>query len=140
LPANEEPTTASYVKAYIIDNVSKMTAGNLADAFIGDIELENDILKVVVAWPNKKPIGNIGGGTLMDITRAEAPVDYINSINTTVDPTSTGSVAIYNRGQIGSVQQGTTVSVSLSGYIGDTGADAPARNESISVTTAYTLS
>ncbi len=139
LPTNETPTTGSFVKAYIIDNVNKMTAGNLADGFLGDIVLENDIFKTVIARPLKSQVGIVRGGTLMDVVRADAPVDYISGLNTTVNPATTGSVVIYNRGQIGAVQDGTTVSISLSGYIGDPGAAEPPQNEKIYATTAYTI-
>ncbi len=139
VPPEDEPTTGGFAKAYTISSASQLTAGNLADAYLGDLVLENEQLRAVIARPGKPEMGVVRGGTLMDITRKSAPVDYLGGINTTVNPVTTRSQVIYDSIQVSGVLGNTTAIMSLTGYIGEPGGPAPSPEEKIEVNTRYTL-
>lgn len=134
----DEPTTqtaGAYVKAYTIDNESQMVPGNLGDAYFGDFVLETNQLRAVIARPGKPSLGSVQPGSLIDITTGPRGLDYLGSLNTTANPYSTGSLAIYTDARITTDSAVGTPAVSLTGHIGDPGTTAPAPDEMVSVQT-----
>lgn len=139
LPPEDLPTTAGFAKAYTISSATQFTAGNLADAYLGDLVLENEQFRAVIARPGKPEVGNVRGGTVMDVVRTDAPIDYLGGINTTVNPATTTSQVIYEQVQVSGVLANTTATIGLIGYIGETGAPAPPTENRVSVSTRFTI-
>jgi hypothetical protein len=146
LNLNEEPLRPVHgtVKSYNITDASQLVAGLYGDAFIGDFALENDLIKAVIARPEKKVIDAASGGHLIDIVPLSNPVDYIHYVRTVADLETTISQIVYDSADEPSVQQGTTATVVMHGYVGTRPAGevstAPLeRVEGVDVTTTYAL-
>ncbi len=139
LSAEDAATTGGYAKSYTISSPAQQIAGNLGDAYLGDLVLENEKLRVAIARPGKPEMGAVRGGTIMDIVRTDAPVDYLGGINLTMDPSSTSSQVIYENVQLSGVLANTTAILSMSGYVGEPDTPAPALANRIGVSTRYTL-
>jgi len=133
----ESPTTTpGFAKCYNVQQESQFVPGNLADVYIGDLVLETDRFKAVIARPNKPPMGLVRGGTLMDVTFDTDGIDYFGSLNTTLDPTTTGSVVVYTKlSDLNQTSQ--TASVTLDGYIDQDQGAPPSDSEKIAVSTRY---
>lgn len=123
-------------KAYQITSVDQFLPGKLADGYFDDYVLENDYLRAVIARPGKPQMGEVRGGSLMDVIVKEHPVDYFGAMNTAADPLSTAGLIVYESAEA-AASETTAPSVTLTGYVGD--ADAPAPAERIAVTTRYSL-
>jgi len=133
----EAPTTGpGFAKCFTVERESQFVPGNLADVYIGDLILETDRFKAVIARPGKPPMGLVRGGSLMDITLSADGIDYFGSLNTTVDPTTTGLAVVYNK-VIDLIQTSQTASITLGGYIGPTPATSAQDSEKIAVSTRY---
>lgn len=103
------------LRAYAISSPDQFVPGQLADAYFGDFVLENDAIKVVIARPEKKGLGGISGGSIIDVSRQTRPLDYINSIQTIPDLYTTGSAIRYEYADTPAVDHGTTGMVVLHG-------------------------
>lgn len=128
-----------YAKAYHLSTVNDFVPGNLADGYIGDIALQNEYFKAIIARPTKPLIGSVRGGSLIDVTLNHNTIDFFSSLNTTIDPLSTGSIAIYTGITSPHVESDTTATVTLSGYIGNLEAPRPSADELIKVETRYSV-
>ena len=132
------------VKSYRISEASQLVAGLYGDAFIGDYALENDLIKAVVARPEKKVIDAASGGHLIDLVQLNNPVDYLNYIRTVGDLETTTSQIIYDMADEPAVEGGTTATVVMHGYLarrveGDESTAPLRRMEGVDVTTTYAL-
>lgn len=132
------------VKTYVINDESQFMAGQLAEAFIGDYVLENDLVRAVISKPNPSKSSIPGGGNLIDLAYAPYPIDYINFIETQADLESTRTRIIYAEADEPAVIGGTTAVVVMKGFIGERWDDDPAtapchRIKNLDVTTTYAL-
>lgn len=122
--------------AYQISSADQFLPGKLADGYFDDYVLENDYLKAVIARPGKPAMGEVRGGSLIDVIVKSHPVDYFAAMNTAADPLSTAGLIVYESAEIQSEGQASP-SVTLTGYVGNADASAPA--EKLTVTTRYSL-
>lgn len=142
-PSSADTTTEtsapiSGAKAYQIESVDQMAPGKLADGYIGDFVLQNSLFRAVIARPDKPQMGEVRGGSLIDIIPAAAPTDYIAGLNTTTNPITTGSLVIYTAATASAPSsESTTASIELTGYVGDPGVTAP--STAVDVNTRYSI-
>ncbi len=131
--------TAEGIRAYKIDSTAQFTAGQLADAYFGDLVLENDRLRAIIARPGKPQMGEVRGGSLIDVVSHHHPVDYIAALNSTADPATTGALVIYESADFESKQENDkpAASVVLRGYVGTL--EGPRTDQHVKVETRYTL-
>lgn len=103
------------VQAYTLKSPDQMLPGQLADSFPGDLVLENDLVRAVVAHPEKGDKTPAGGGNLTDLVSQKNPIDYINYMQTVGDLDSTQSQVRYEAAEAPEVIDGTTASVTVTG-------------------------
>ena len=146
LNLNSEPLRPlrGTVKSYAISEASQLVAGLYGDAFIGDFALENDLVKAVIARPEKKVIDAVSGGHLIDLVQLGNPVDYIHYMRAVSDLETTSSQIVYERADEPAVDRGTTATVVMHGYVGrrlesDESTAPLHRLEGVDVTTTYAL-
>ena len=130
--------TGNTIRSYTIDSADDFVPGQLADSYFGDMVLQNDAIKVVIAGPDKHAAGNITPGSIIDVSRQSRPLDYINSIQTIPDIETTASQVQYTYADKPAVDQNTTAVVVLHGTasVGDEVSPEPAI---VDVTTTFSL-
>lgn len=132
------------VQAYTITSTSQLIAGPMADAFIGDFVLANDVMKAVIGKPSRKGPTEPTGGHLIDLLNLKNPVDFFGSAQTVADLDTTGVELAYDRADKPFVEDKTTATLAVYGYLGRRVPDAPdtaplSRIEGVDVITTYAL-
>ncbi len=105
------------LRGYQIENPQQLTAGALADGFIGDYAIENDMLKAVVRSPGSKPMSQRSAGLLVDLVHKKNPVDYLDQIQTVSDVTSTGTSTVYDQVAPPQIEGGSTITIVSRGHV-----------------------
>ncbi|MBX7244188.1 MAG: hypothetical protein K1X53_01740 [Candidatus Sumerlaeaceae bacterium] len=144
--SKEEPFAETHgnIKAYRITDVSRYSAGYPTDCFIGDLVLENDLVKAVISAPKSKFSKPPSGGHLVDLSNSKTRLDYINFVESLPDVQTTATRIFYDRAEAPAVEGQTTATVILHGHVAvrqnDEESSEPwKRIEGLDVTTTYSL-
>lgn len=135
LDTDESTGPQQPARAYRIAAESQFVPGHLGDAFLGDVALENGSLRAVIGRADKPPQGAVRGGTLMDVTLGADGIDYLGGINTSVQPETTGSIAVFTSVEPLTDTGGLSATVVMEGFIGDPGLPPPDADQLIKVKT-----
>lgn len=130
------------LKAYAIEEANQLSAGQLADSFIGDLVLENDQVRAVIGKPGRRSSNETHGGNLIDVNQKEYPIDYIHFVQTVPDLESTETQIVYDEAR--TAVEDDRAAVIVEGYIGEKVADEPdtaplRRIEGLDVITSYSV-
>ena len=105
------------IKAYTIEGPEGLTGGYLADGYLGDLVLENDILKAVIRKPEGKAINPQFPGNLIDVVHKKAPADSIEMFQVVADIESTAVQTIVDSAEKPTVAEDTTASIVIHGHL-----------------------
>jgi len=114
------------IKAYEIKDVSQLGPGLLADGFLGDLVLENDLVRAVVRRPDPKLPAMPPAGALIDISNQKSRADYLNYYEPLPDIESTTTRIKFERVARFLVDNQTTAQLVLTGHVEEV---IPARNQ-----------
>ncbi len=132
------------IKAYVIREASQLAPGLLADGFLGDLVLENDLVRFVVRRPDKNLPSMPPIGAIIDVSNSRSKADYLNYYEAIPDVESTTSKIRYESVASFIVDRQTTARLVLRGHVVETVADAESTTSSerqlaVSAVTTYEL-
>lgn len=107
------------IKAYEIRDVSQLAPGLLADGFLGDLVLENDLVRAVVRRPDPSLPTMPPAGSLIDLSNQKSRADYLNYYEPLPDVESTTTRVKIDRVVSFIVDKQTTARLVLSGKLVD---------------------
>lgn len=113
------------IKAYEIRDVSQLAPGLLADGFLGDLVLENDLVRAVVRRPDPSLPSMPPAGSLIDLSNQKSRADYLNYYETLPDVESTTTRIKIDRVVSFIVDKQTTARLVLSGKLVNLHSEAP---------------
>jgi hypothetical protein len=105
------------IKAYKIEGPENLTGGYLADGYLGDLVLENDVLKAVIRKPDGQAINPQFPGNLIDVVHKKAPADSIEMFQVVADLESTAVQTVIDSADDPFVTDGTTASIVIRGHV-----------------------
>ncbi|MCX7625344.1 MAG: carboxypeptidase-like regulatory domain-containing protein [Candidatus Sumerlaeaceae bacterium] len=105
------------IKAYEIRDVSQLAPGLLADGFLGDLVLENDLVRAVVRRPDPSLPSMPPAGALIDLSNQKSRADYLNYYEPLPDVETTTTRIKIERVVSFLVDKQTTARLVLSGKL-----------------------
>lgn len=131
------------VSAYRIKSAAQLTAGSLADGYLGDYVLENDLLKAVIRNPEATAINAQFPGNIIDLVNKANPVDYIEMVQVVADLETTNVQIIADSIDEPAILDATTATIVVRGHAarvdGDTTDPAARHPLGLDVVTTYSL-
>jgi hypothetical protein len=118
------------IKAYEIRDVSQFSPGLLADGFLGDLVLENDLVRFVVRRPDPSLPEMPPAGAIIDVANQKSHADYFNYCEPIPDVETTTTKIKIERVASFLVDKQTTSRLVLTGRLIETLAPPPSENES----------
>jgi hypothetical protein len=105
------------VKAYDIRDASQLGPGLLADGFLGDLVLENDLVRFVVRRPDPALPVMPPAGAIIDISNQKSRADYFNYYEPLADVESTSTRVKMDRVVSFLVDRQTTARLVMEGRV-----------------------